>query len=77
MLHLLAWGVFGVGLLGPLTPSEGAPRPLEIGVFAAGPVALLGGAFAAAKHWAATVLAVLGIGTIVAATAWLLRLQHG
>ena len=77
VLHVLAWLVFGIGLLSPLTPSEGTPRALDLGVFVAGPVVLLTGALAVSRRFPSKGLAILGIGAIVAAAGWLLRLQQG
>lgn len=39
---VLAWSLFAVGLLSPLTPSEGYPRLIDIVVFVGVPVLLLG-----------------------------------
>jgi hypothetical protein len=39
-LQVVAFALLGVGLLSPLTPSEGAPSILEVGVFLVLPICL-------------------------------------
>jgi hypothetical protein len=41
LASVTAWLVFAVGLIAPLTPSEGMPHPTEILIFVGLPVSLL------------------------------------
>ena len=76
LLQLLAGVVFGLGLLSPLTPSEGTPRPADLLIFVGGPVLLITTAFIFSRRWQARLLATAEIGAILAATSWLLCLQY-
>jgi len=74
-LHLLAWVTFGVGLISPLTPSEGVPRRADLMIFVGAPVALLVGAIMISRSWPAKLLATAEIGAILVAAGRLLWLQ--
>jgi hypothetical protein len=66
----LAWFIFILGLMGPLTPSEGSPSPRALGVFIGIPELLfiLGGLVA--RTTPARVAFVLQAAAIVALTVW-------
>ncbi len=76
VLHILGWLVFGVGLLSPLTPSEGMPTQTDLLLFAVCPVIAFAACFILSQGWAAKLWATTGIGVIVIATSWLLSLQY-
>jgi hypothetical protein len=46
-----AWLLFGIGLLSPLTPSEGNPGWTETLMFVGGPVFLLVGVASKTRRW--------------------------
>ena len=66
----LAWFIFILGLMGPLTPSEGSPPPRALAVFIGIPELLfiLGGLVA--RTTPARVAFVLQAAAIVALTVW-------
>jgi hypothetical protein len=66
----LAWFIFTLGLLGPLTPSEGPPPPRALAVFIGIPVLLfiVGGLLA--RTALARVAFVLQAAAIAALTVW-------
>jgi hypothetical protein len=74
--NFLALLLYAVGLISPLTPSEGMPRPWELLVFAGGPIALL----LACARTSRTVVARIVIGVqilgVVSFTGYLLWLQY-
>jgi hypothetical protein len=74
--HLLAWVIFGFGLISPLTPSDGIPRRADLLIFVGGPVALLVGAIMMSRRWPARLLATAEIGAILVAASRLLWLQY-
>jgi hypothetical protein len=74
---LAAWLIYGVGLIAPLTPSEGLPSPLEFVVFVGVPISLLVIVTRLARSKTIRVLAVIQTGIILAITSWLLGLQTG
>ena len=76
LLHVLAWLIFGVGLLSPLTPSEGMVSAANLLIFAASPVVLAAAALILSGGWLAKLWATTEIGAIVAATSWLVWLQY-
>ncbi len=77
LTNALALCVYALGLLAPLTPSEGLPSVLVLLLFLGHPVALLGGCIrvAGAKWWAGFLG--LQILAILAFTTYLLLLQSG
>jgi hypothetical protein len=70
-----AWLIFGVGLIAPLTPSEGMPHPIEIAAFVAFPIALLSLVIGYARTRPTKVTATLQVAAILIITAWLLATQ--
>lgn len=70
-----AWFIFGVGLIEPLTPSEGLPGAAEILVFVGGPLALLALLARMARTGRTRIAAVVQGSVIVAITMWLLGIQ--
>jgi hypothetical protein len=71
---LFALLLYAVGLISPLTPSEGIPRLWELLVLAAGPLALL----AACAHASRTVIGrivvavqILGVGSFTGVLLWM------
>ena len=72
---LFAMLLYAVGLIVPLTPSEGMPRPWEILVFVAGPVALLAACLRASRTVAAGIVILMQILLVVTFTGWLLWIQ--
>jgi hypothetical protein len=70
-----AWLIFSVGLIAPLTPSEGMPHPIEILAFVGLPIALLSLVVAYARTRAAKIAALLQVAAILMITAWVLATQ--
>jgi hypothetical protein len=68
-----AWLLFGVGLLSPLTPSEGNPGWIEILIFVGGPVFLLVGVALRTRRWWAWFFALVQSALIVFFAVRLLR----
>jgi hypothetical protein len=67
--------LYGVGLIAPLTPSEGMPRLWEILVFGVVPVALLVACLRASRGGGAGIFILMQIVVVVAFTGWLLWIQ--
>ena len=67
--------LYGLGLVSPLTPSEGMPNVLELFVFMACPVAFLSVSLFLSRTRVARAITVVEITGIVGFTAWLLWLQ--
>ena len=74
---LAALALFGVGLIAPLTPSEGTPSLLAIAVFVGGPLGLIWLSYRWATTSMARLVLILEALVIVGATAALLGLQLG
>lgn len=74
--NLIALALFGLGLLAPLTPSEGTPTWRELLVHGGVPVALVAGSTVLVRSaWAKAMLVVEAV-YIIAFEAWLLRIQR-
>jgi hypothetical protein len=66
----LAWFVFVLGLIGPLTPSEGSPPPRALAVFIGIPVLLFIVGGLVARTTLARVAFVLQAAALAALTVW-------
>jgi hypothetical protein len=66
----LAWFIFVLGLIGPLTPSEGSPPPRALAVFIGIPVLLFIVGGLVARTTLARVAFVLQAAAIGALTVW-------
>jgi hypothetical protein len=66
----LAWFIFTLGLIGPLTPSEGPPPPRALAVFIGIPVLLFIVGGLVARTTLARVAFVLQAAAIAALTVW-------
>jgi hypothetical protein len=66
----LAWFIFMVGLIGPLTPSEGSPLPRALAVFIGIPELLFIVGGLVARTTLARVAFVLQAAAIAALTVW-------
>jgi hypothetical protein len=66
----LAWFIFTLGLIGPLTPSEGPPPPRALAVFIGIPVLLFIVGGLVARTTVARVAFVLQAAAIAALTVW-------
>ena len=75
--NVLALALFAVGVLSPLTPSEGRPEVGAIAVFAGLPVATLLISAAFTKSTTAQVLVLLEAAVFVALAAAVLGIQVG
>lgn len=71
----MAAALYVLGLIAPLTPSEGVPELLDVLLFAALPVVLLAIGTVVARSAVLRLLLVIEAGGIVAFTLHLLRLQ--
>jgi hypothetical protein len=67
----LAWFIFAIGLIGPLTPSEGSPPPRALAVFIGIPVLLFVVGGLVARTTLARVAFVLQAAAVAALTVWL------
>lgn len=72
--YLIAWSVYAVGLLAPLTPSEGSPALWEILVFLGFPVAILFWCTRFVVSRLAAIFASLQLVAVLGFYAWLLLL---
>ena len=70
-----AWLIFAVGLIAPLTPSEGMPHPIEIAVFVGLPILLLAMVATKVRTRAGRTAAILQLGTILVIAVWVLTTQ--
>jgi hypothetical protein len=66
----LAWFIFTIGLIGPLTPSEGSPPPRALTVFIGIPVLLFIVGGLVARTTVARVAFVLQAAALAALTVW-------
>jgi hypothetical protein len=67
----LAWFIFAVGVIGPLTPSEGSPPPRALAVFVGIPELLFIVGGLVAHTTLARVAFVLQAAAVAALTVWL------
>jgi hypothetical protein len=74
---LSAWVIFGMGLMAPLTPSEGTPGPVDLTVFLGVPLVLFIWSWFVCSAARARVLILLQIIIFAASSVWLLSLQFG
>lgn len=72
--HVAAWAVYAVGLVAPLTPSEGSPSIWEILVFLGIPVAILFWCTQVVVSRIAALFAGLQLVAVLGFSAWLLLL---
>ena len=72
-MSIVAAILFGVGLIGGLTPSEGEPSLLQWLVFAVVPLGLTLLGFLAVRSWAVRAVLLIEAGVIVAFTVHLLH----
>lgn len=75
--NLLAWFVFGAGLLSPLTPSEGFPEVGMLMSFVGFPLLLLLHAWRTYEHRFTKAAVALQAAVMLGATMWLLVVQSG
>ena len=75
-MGIVAAILFGVGLIGGLTPSEGEPSLLAWLVFAIVPLGLTLLGFLTVRSWAVRAFLLVEAGVIVAFTIHLLRLHR-
>jgi hypothetical protein len=71
-LQCCAWLIFAVGLISPLTPSEGDPRPGDIAGFVGVPVLLLVTSVRKCRTWPARLFVMAELATVVWASAGVL-----
>lgn len=76
-LSAFAWFAYGIGLISPLTPSEGVPSLLELAIFALGPVGLLILLARRVRSVTWKIMMIVQAAVIIAFTTWLLALQAG
>ncbi len=75
--NILALLIFGVGLLSPLTPSEGAPSIGAVITFAGLPLAFMLNAWRCYSNKAAKYAVVFQSLCVVGFTGWLILIQAG
>jgi hypothetical protein len=75
ILDILAVLVYGVGLISPLTPSEGVPSFGDVLIFVILPIVLLGSSLALTRGWLARILVTIQMVAVIGFTSWLLWLQ--
>ncbi|MCC4264203.1 hypothetical protein LL240_07015 [Oceanimonas baumannii] len=76
-VNILAFLIFGLGLLSPLTPSTGMPGIGSLIIYVGLPLILLLNAWRGYSHQMAKYVVVLQGLCILAVTGWLLLLQAG
>jgi hypothetical protein len=69
----LGWLVLALGLIAPLTPSEGPPPWTDVAIWLGSPVLLVGWAAWRARSWVTRTVIVLEIGVMIYLT-WRLAL---
>lgn len=74
-LNLFACLLYAVGLISPLTPSEGIPRLTDLLFFFVGPIALMSFVALRARSRDLKALVFLQIAAVVGFTSWLLWVQ--
>jgi hypothetical protein len=75
ILDILAVLVYGVGLISPLTPSEGVPSFGDVLIFVILPIVLLGSSLTLTRGWLARILVTIQMVAVIGFTSWLLWLQ--
>ncbi len=70
----VAWGIFVIGLISPLTPSEGHPTTLSLAAFVGLPVALFGAAGANSRERWLKITAVVQIASVILVSSYLAAL---
>jgi hypothetical protein len=75
--NLMALLIYAVGLIAPLTPSEGFPSLAVILMFVGIPVAILAWCIRACGSRLAALFFGLQLGAVLGFSAWLLHLQVG
>ena len=75
--NLFALLFYAVGLLSPLTPSEGTPDLVSISIFVGIPIAILGWCLRVCSSLPATLLFGLQLAAVVGSFAYLFLLQSG
>ncbi len=70
----VAWGIFVIGLISPLTPSEGHPTTLSLAAFVGLPVALFGVAGANSRERWLKISAVVQIVSVIVVSSYLVAL---
>lgn len=76
-LNALAVVLFGVGVVAPLTPSQGVPRAVDLLVFAGVPAALLLAGLVLEHHRAVRALWGVQLALLGMMLGWLLGMQAG
>lgn len=76
-LNALAVVLFGVGVVAPLTPSQGVPRAVDLLVFAGMPAALLLAGLVLERHRAMRALWGVQLALLGMMLGWLLGMQSG
>lgn len=76
-LNAVAWFLYGVGLISPLTPSEGMPGVVDVVIFVVGPVAVLIFLARRFRSMPAKITMIVQAVAIVTFTGWLLAIQAG
>jgi hypothetical protein len=72
---IFSWFIYGVGLISPLTPSEGMPSVLELAAFFGLPILILIYCWIqSATLWAKTMMIIQGT-VIIGFTGWLISIQ--
>lgn len=74
---LAALGLFAIGLIAPLTPSQGTPSPLALAIFVGGPLALIWLSYRWVTSGFVRLALILEALLIVGVTGMLLALQLG
>jgi hypothetical protein len=73
-LFTAAWVIFAIGLISPLTPSEGRPTTLSLAIFVGIPVALFGAAGGNSRERWVKIGAVVQLIVVVIVSSYLLAL---
>ncbi len=74
---ILSWMICGVGLISPLTPSEGIPSTFDLFFFFGVPILILGYCWYKCSSFWTKALIVIQSAVIISFTCWLLSLQLG
>jgi hypothetical protein len=77
LCSISAWFIYGLGLVAPLTPSEGTPGPVELIVFLGLPLALFAWCWFLRSALWARILVLVQLVVIAVSGGWLLSLQSG
>lgn len=76
-LNVVAVVLFGVGVVAPLTPSQGVPRAVDLLVFAGVPAALLLAGLVLERHRAVRALWGVQLAVLGMTLGWLVGMQSG